>query len=101
MVLAAEEALSCPIRLFIFLECSWCAKLRVLETVLPPGTTIDEEGEAAAELICFDEPLGVMVEVVVAAVFVVPPVVRAWPDWPSTGFLERWRPLFICLSQYF
>lgn len=25
----------------------------------------------------------------------------AWPVWPSTGFLERWRPLFMCLSQYF
>jgi hypothetical protein len=27
--------------------------------------------------------------------------VAAWPVWPSTGFLERWRPLFMCLSQYF
>lgn len=27
--------------------------------------------------------------------------VAAWPIWPSTGFLERWRPLFMCLSQYF
>lgn len=25
----------------------------------------------------------------------------AWPVWPSTGFLERWRFLFRCLSQYF
>lgn len=25
----------------------------------------------------------------------------AWPVWPSTGFLERWRPLLMCLSQYF
>lgn len=24
-----------------------------------------------------------------------------WPDWTSTGFLERWRPLLMCLSQYF
>lgn len=27
--------------------------------------------------------------------------VEAWPVWPSTGFLERWRPLFMCRSQYF
>uniref|UniRef100_A0A7C9ERD6 Uncharacterized protein n=1 Tax=Opuntia streptacantha TaxID=393608 RepID=A0A7C9ERD6_OPUST len=26
---------------------------------------------------------------------------KEWPLWPSTGFLERWRPLFICRSQYF
>ncbi|KAI3499013.1 hypothetical protein L1887_34805 [Cichorium endivia] len=23
----------------------------------------------------------------------------AWPFWPSTGFLERWRPRLMCLSQ--
>lgn len=36
-----------------------------------------------------------------AAVVVVVAEEAAWPDWPSTGFLERWRPLFIWRSQYF
>jgi len=44
----------------------------------------------------FEEALGGVLVVVVVVV-----VVRAWPDWPSTGFLERWRPLFMCRSQYF
>jgi len=59
-----------------------CAKVLLL---LLPGTTME-----------FEEALGGVVVVVVVVV-----VVRAWPDWPSTGFLERWRPLFMCRSQYF
>lgn len=37
------------------------------------------------------EPVGEMMGIALAA----------WPEWPSTGFLERWRPRFICRSQYF
>ena len=58
----------------------WCTLL--CAKVLLPGTTVEVE-----------EALSVLVVVVV--------VVRAWPNWPSTGFLERWRPLFMCRSQYF
>ena len=50
----------------------------------PPGTT-------AADA---EEDTGISLTVLV----VVPET--EWPDWPSTGFLERWRPLFICRSQY-
>ena len=31
----------------------------------------------------------------------VPVPATDWPVWPSTGFLERWRPLLMCRSQYF
>lgn len=40
-----------------------------------------------------DEAFGATLEAVVPE--------TAWPVWPSTGFLERWRPLLMCLSQYF
>lgn len=39
-------------------------------------------------------------EQAIGATFVVVPDTD-WPDRPSTGFLERWRFLFRCLSQYF
>lgn len=41
-----------------------------------------------------DDAVSIGLEVVAAAA-------AEWPDWPSTCFLERWRPLFICRSQYF
>lgn len=48
-------------------------------------------------------PLGITGDDVIVATMAVGLVVPGaeWPVWPSTGFLERWRPLFMCLSQYF
>lgn len=73
----AAEGLDAPGCKFLI----WlCAMARLLDTA-PPGTT-DAVEEDSFE-----------------AVVVVP--VTEWPVWPSTGFLERWRPLFMCRSQYF
>ena len=98
MLLGAEvsDARGC-----IFLGSSCCAKLRLLDAVLPGTTTESEEEPLPLGTISFEPVVAfaVVVEVVVVVVVVVP--VRAWPDWPSTGFLERWRPLFMCRSQYF
>lgn len=69
----------------------WCAVVRLLDTPQPPlGTTT-----AGAD---WDEAIFISFEVLPLLVLV---PVLAWPLWPSTGFLERWRPLFMCLSQYF
>ena len=63
---------------------------RLLDT--PPGTTTEADEDDAIEL---------SFEIVLLVVVVVGVPETAWPVWPSTGFLERWRPLFMCLSQYF
>lgn len=76
----------------------WFAKVRVLDAALP-GTTTDTEEEALG--MSFEAAGMLLVAVAVAVVVVVVAPVTAWPDWPSTGFLERWRPLFMCRSQYF
>lgn len=77
-----------------FLSC-WCARLLVAALLPPPGaTTTAPDG---------DEAIGISFELVLLALLLVVVVVpvMAWPVWPSTGFLERWRPLFMCRSQYF
>ena len=87
MVLAAGglDAPGCK-----FLSCWWAAMARLLDT--PPGTTTEADEDDAIEL---------SFEIVLLVVVVVGVPETAWPVWPSTGFLERWRPLFMCLSQYF
>ena len=63
-----------------FLSWGWCENPRLLDAP-PPGTTNADVEESFA-------------------VVVVGPDTE-WPFRPSTGFLERWRPLFMCRSQYF
>ena len=59
---------------------NWCCVMVRLSDAPPPGIT--------------DEVIGITFGLVVP--------VTAWPVCiTSTGFLERWRPLFMCLSQYF
>ena len=65
---------------------SWVLSARVkLPDVPPPGAAEAEVEEVVGRSL--------------AAVEVGPET--EWPFWPSTGFLERWRPRFICRSQYF
>lgn len=59
-----------------FLVCC-CEMFRLLDD--PPPGTAEADGEGAMIGIAF----------------------AAWPFWPSTCFLERWRPRFMCRSQYF
>ena len=63
-----------------FLHCGWCENPRLLDAP-PPGTTNADVEEGFAVVVAVPE--------------------TEWPFWPSTGFLERWRPLFMCRSQYF
>lgn len=106
MVLAAEE-FSGARRLCIFFDCSWCANVMLLEALLlAAGTKMVGEGEGAAGVRSCFEPLEIvllvlLLVVVVIAVVVVVMLLSAWPDCPSTCFLERWRPRFMCRSQYF
>lgn len=80
MTRASEEGLAPT------LACKLLNWSRVIVKLLdaPPLDFIDVDA---------DEVIGATFESVVA--------VAAWPVWPSTGFLERWRPLLMCLSQYF
>lgn len=66
----------------IFLNCCCWEIKRLLEA--PPLVITDVDMEVVS---------GTTFELEVPAV--------EWPVWPSTSFLERCRPLFICLSQYF
>jgi hypothetical protein len=61
---------------------NWCCVILRLLDALPLGITDDDT-----------DVIGITFGLVVP--------VTAWPVWPSTGFLERWRPRFMCLSQYF
>jgi len=62
---------------------------------------------AAARLLLLSDPRIATAEVPAAALDTAAAAEAAaaalvlWPFWPSTGFLERWRPLLICRSQYF
>lgn len=58
------------------------AAVTVAVDVRLPETGTDEEEETTGPTLAGTETL-------------------AWPFWPSTGFLERCRPLLMCLSQYF
>lgn len=78
---AAEELDAAGCKL---LSC-WLAMLRLLEPP-PAGMGTEDADEEAEGISCF--------EVVVVVAVVVPAT-------GSTGFLERWRPLFMCRSQYF
>lgn len=64
---------------------SWCWMIGRLLDAPPLGITVDDND--------------VDIVATMAVGLVVPGA--EWPVWPSTGFLERWRPLFMCLSQYF
>ena len=76
----SAEGLAAPDSMFLNWCC--CAIVRLLDA--PPRVITDADME---------EDIGTTFELVVPE--------AAWPVWPSTGFLERWRPLFMCLSQYF
>ena len=67
----------------------------------PPGTTTEADEDEAIGISFEIVLLLVLVLVVVVVEVVVGVPETPWPFWHSTGFLERWRPLFMCRSQYF
>lgn len=79
LLICVEEVSTPGCKLFI---CCW-AMARLLDV---PQLGVAEADEEAIAGIAF-------------AAAAVPE--EAWPVWPSTGFLERWRPRFMCRSQYF
>lgn len=81
-LIESAEALVAPVGCKPLIWC-WCAIVTLLEA--PPLDVTSDDIEAD----------------IAGTTFVLVGPEAAWPVRPSTGFLERWRPLLLCRSQYF